>query len=190
MKCEKSKALVVITGDGKGKTSAAVGMAIRAVGAGVRVALIAFDKGVPKGDNEAFYSERVALRRFPEIEVFSFGRSRMNADALFCFKNLPEDLEQARLAVDKAKEVVQIGAYGMVICDEILSCVSVGLLQKSEIGELIDVYNATGRCCDLVLTGRGGRYDDLVDEADIVSDIHCIKHHYDKGVQIRRGLDY
>ena len=185
------KALIVITGDGKGKTSAAVGMALRAVGAGLRVALVAFDKGTPQGKTEEFYSERVALRRFPEIEVFSFGRSRMNEDTVFCFSNLPEDLEQAKLAIDKAKELVLSGLYDMIICDEILSCVSVGLLQKSEIDELVVIYNETGRRCDFVLTGRGGQYHhDLFDEADIVSDIHCIKHHYARGIPIRKGLDF
>src|SRR5690606_22552295 len=111
--------LHVYTGNGKGKTTCAVGLTIGAAGAGMRVAFCQFDKGF-EGRNE-HYHERVILRRLPEVGMFFFGLERMMPDGRFRFQNTEGDLEQARLGLDKARELIRSGRPQMVVLDEAIT---------------------------------------------------------------------
>jgi len=118
----------IYTGDGKGKTTAALGLAIRAIGSGLKVAIIYFDKG---GD---YYSERKILDKLKDdgLEYMAFGEPRMTKGKGFRFKNNTEDLQQAQLAIDKAIEWMKKD-FDLLILDEINTTVKTGLLKLEDI---------------------------------------------------------
>ncbi|MFA6603981.1 MAG: cob(I)yrinic acid a,c-diamide adenosyltransferase [Patescibacteria group bacterium] len=173
----------VYTGDGKGKTTAALGLAVRAVGAGFRVAMISFDKG---GDH---YSERrVIAERFPgEIDLFATGLKRFDPAAkTFRFGVTPEDVAEAERGLRLAQELLAGKKYDLVILDEALTCVPFGLLRESDVLELLAAKLAA---TELVLTGRGCPTS-IIRLADLVSEVRCLKHYHANGVLARAGLDH
>ena len=176
----------VYTGNGKGKTTCAVGLTVRAIGAGKRVAFLQFDKGFD-GSNE-HYHERVILRKLPNVDLFFFGMERMMPDGAFRFSNLPEDHNQAQAALEKAKELVRSGDYFMVVCDEAVTCVSTGLYSEDDLLGLVQVARENPDS-ELVLTGRGG-FPGLVAAVDLVSEIQLVKHYFYKGAKARVGIEY
>lgn len=178
--------LHLYTGNGKGKTTAAVGLAIRAAGAGQRVAIVQFDKGF-EGKNE-HYHERAILRTIPNIELYFFGLERMMPDGRFRFANEPGDFEQARAALEKTKQLVCSHDYFLVIADEAITCVTTKLLTQEELLGLVDEFRAHGTC-DLVLTGRGA-FAELIERADLVSEVTLVKHYFYQGVPARRGIEF
>lgn len=178
--------LHVYTGNGKGKTTCAVGLTIRAAGAGMRVAFCQFDKGF-EGRNE-HYHERFILRRLPEVEMFFFGLERMMPDGRFRFQNTEGDLEQARLGLDKARELIRSGRHQMVVLDEAITCVGTKLYPEEDLLELVRVFRDEGKC-ELVLTGRGAT-PRLIEAADLVSEITLVKHYFYQGVEARKGIEY
>lgn len=178
--------LHVYTGNGKGKTTAAVGLAIRAAGAGERVAFLQFDKGYT-GKNE-HYHERFILRQIPNIELFFFGEERILPDGRFRFTNEPADFEQAQAGLAKAKELVRSGNYFLIVCDEAITCVATKLLEPADLLSLVDEFDAH-RDGDLVLTGRGA-FPELIERADLVSEVQLVKHYFYQGVPARRGIEY
>jgi len=166
----------IFTGDGKGKTSAALGIALRALGHNLRVHIIFFMKGGYP------YSERQILVKLPNISFSSFGQ-----DYFVDPKNIkPEEKEEARKGLDKTREVVHGGNYDVVILDEINVAVSWKLLEVSEVLELI---KNKPRKVELILTGR---YADprLIDAADLVTEMVTVKHPYERGIKARGGIDY
>ena len=178
--------LHVYTGNGKGKTTCAVGLAIRAVGAGKRVAFLQFDKGF-EGRNE-HYHERAVLRSLPGIELFFFGMERIMPDGRFRFENTPEDVEQARRGIDKAGELIAAGDHFLIVCDEAVTCVSTGLYSEDDLMGLVAAFKESGKC-ELVLTGRGA-FPALIDAADLVTEMTLVKHYFYKGVQSREGIEF
>jgi len=173
----------VYTGDGKGKTTAAIGLAIRAVGAGFRVAIISFDKG---GDH---YSERRAIAgRFPgEIDLFATGLIRFDAAAgTFRFGATPEDIAEAERGLRLAESILAGDKYGLVILDEVLACIAFGLLAESDVLRTLALKPDR---TELVLTGRGCP-ESIIRLADLVSEIRCVKHYLGCGVGARPGLDH
>lgn len=178
--------LHVYTGDGKGKTTSAVGLAMRAAGAGLRVAFCQFDKGFE--GREEHYHERFVLRRIPEIEMFFFGLERMMPDGKFRFANTDGDLEQARQGLDKARELIRANRHQMIILDEAVTCVGTKLYSEDDLMELVRVFREEGQC-ELVLTGRGAS-PRLVEAADLVSEVRLVKHYFYQGVQARKGIEY
>lgn len=178
--------LHVYTGDGKGKTTSAVGLAVRAAGAGMRVALCQFDKG-HEGQDE-HYHERFILRRLPEIDLFLFGLERMMPDGKFRFQNVEGDFEQARLGLARAAELVRGGAHQLVILDEAVTCVGTRLYGEEDLLELVRIFRDEGKC-ELVLTGRGATQR-LIEAADLVSEVRLVKHYFYDGVPARQGIEY
>lgn len=178
--------LHVYTGDGKGKTTAAVGLAVRAAGAGLRVAFLQFDKGFSDGNEH--YSERGVLRSIPGIDVHCFGAERIVPGGRFRFANIDDDFAQAGTGLATAKSLLAGGNHDVVICDEAVTCVMTGLLSKDDIMEIVAAFQST-RACELVLTGRGA-FAELVDAADLVSEIHPTKHYFSQGQIARRGIDF
>ncbi|MCX7018902.1 MAG: cob(I)yrinic acid a,c-diamide adenosyltransferase [Candidatus Sumerlaeota bacterium] len=178
--------LHVYTGNGKGKTTAAVGLAVRAAGAGRRVAFCQFDKGFEGGCEH--YNERASLRALPLIDLFVFGVERLMPDGKYRFNNLPDDFAQARAGLEKAKELVRGGGYFLVVCDEAVACVMTKLYTEDDLLELARVFRAEGKC-DLVLTGRGAS-PRLIEAADLVTDMTLVKHYFYTGVAAREGIEY
>ncbi len=164
----------VYTGNGKGKTTAAFGLALRAAGAGLNVYIGQFVKG-------RCYSEIKALKKINNIKVEQFGRR--------CFiKKAPEkiDIQISREGFKKAKDVVAAGKHQVVILDEINIAVKLGLIPLSDVLKLI---KATPKNIELILTGRDAHLK-VIKSADLVSQVKEVKHYYTKGVKARRGIEF
>ncbi len=167
--------LLVITGNGKGKTTSGFGAALRALGHGFRVAVIQFMKG-------RIYGELEVLRSLPGVEVWQFGRN-VFVDP----KNLdPRDVALARQGMDKAWEVVRGGQHDLLILDEINVVADFGLVP---VAEVLELARSRPRWMDLIATGRNAPAP-LIELADTVSEVREIKHHYKKGIESRAGMEY
>jgi len=166
----------VFTGDGKGKTTAALGAVIRALGQGKRVFIIFFMKG------DYPYGEREVLRRLPGVNFASFG----TLDFVTLGQLSQQDREEASRALAAAREAVLGGSYDLVVLDEICLAAAFGLIPEDEVKSLIREKPAA---LDLILTGR--RADpETIKLADLVTECVKIKHHFDKGVPSRKGIEY
>ncbi len=166
----------VFTGDGKGKTTAALGTAIRALGQGQRVYIVFFMKG------DYPYGERKILSQLPNVDIASFG----SLDFVDPANIKPEAREQARLALSAAREAVLSGSYDMVVLDEINVAVAFKLISLDEVIKLIRDKPPQ---VELILTGRKAA-PEIIRRADLVTECLKIKHPYDKGVKSRRGIEY
>ena len=174
---KSSEGLVqVFTGNGKGKTTAALGTILRAVGHGLRVCIVFFMKG------NYPYGEFSTLSELSNVNVASFGFRRFTDPA-----NIkPEEIEQAKLALSAAREAMLSGNYDLVVLDE----VNVALAWKLiELDEVIKLIGDKPRNVELILTGR---YADakIIELADLVTEMVKVKHPHDKGVLARKGIEY
>ena len=173
----------IYTGDGKGKTTAALGLAVRAVGAGKRVAIIYFDKG---GDH---YSEREVLDdRFGDmIDWFATGLDRIDPETgQFRFGVTEPDISEAERGLELASELVEGGSYDVVILDEINTTVQLGMASEQDV---LDLVEAKPPEVELILTGRDAP-ESFRKIADLVSDIKAEKHYFDTKVRARVGVDF
>lgn len=178
--------LQIYTGDGKGKTTCAVGLCIRALGHGWRVALVQFDKGYD-GENE-HYAERHVLRRLEGMDLFPTGCERMNENGTFRFGAHEKDILEARRGLEIATGILTTGEHRLVVLDEALSAVMVGLFPKEAVMALVDLHAARPRA-ELVLTGRAA-WPELVEKADLVTEMTNVKHYYDAGLGARPGIEF
>jgi cob(I)alamin adenosyltransferase len=174
---KKGKGLVLVfTGNGKGKTTAALGTVLRSAGYGRKIFIVFFLKG--KRDSGEF----VSLSKLPDV-VISRSGLRPFADP----KNIkPEEKIQARQAFDAAREAVMSSDYQLVVMDEINVAISYNLVTLDEVIELIKEKPAH---VDLILTGR---YADnrLLEAADLVTEMVNVKHPFEKGIKARKGIEY
>jgi cob(I)alamin adenosyltransferase len=176
----------IYTGKGKGKTTAAIGLAVRALGAGLKVAFVQFDKGHDgPGD---YYFERRILRQLANLDLFPFGKERVLGPKTFRFKNVEADFEEARKALSKAEDLIMDGGHDLVILDEIITCVMTKLVQPVEVIHLIDQYNQE-RKCELVMTGHEA-WPELMTRADLVTDMRKVKHYFDEKSPPKEGIEY
>ncbi len=166
----------VFTGDGKGKTTAALGAVVRALGQGRRVYIVFFMKG------DYPYGERRILAQLPGVSLASFG----GLDFVDPANVRPQDREQARQALAAAREAVLSDNYDLVILDEINVAVAFGLIPLDEVMALIKGKPSR---LELILTGRKA-HPELVEAADLVTECLKIKHPYDRGIGSRRGIEY
>lgn len=173
-------------GYGKGKTTCCMGLALRALGAGKRVAIVQFDKGYD-GETE-HYSERNILRGLDGVGLHPTGCERMNPDGSFRFGAEERDVEEARRGVSIARDLIAEGEQELLVLDEILAAVTYDLLEPEDVIALLDVYDA-GRRCELVLSGHKV-WDELVERADLVTEMRKIKHYYAKGTPARVGIEF
>ena len=173
-------------GLGKGKTTCCVGLATRALGAGKQVGLVQFDKGYD--GKEEHYSERHILRSLSGIEIFPTGCERMMGDSTFRFGAEPEDIAEAERGIGIGMELVREGVQDLLILDEILAASAYGLLDRSQVLTLIDEYDKDRRC-ELVLSGHEV-WDELLERADLVTEMRKVKHYYAKGTGARLGIEY
>jgi cob(I)alamin adenosyltransferase len=171
--------LYIYTGEGKGKTTAALGLIMRAYGTGKSCAIVFFDK------NSDYCSEIGTLRELG-IKSYIFGANRVMADT-FRFENIEEDFKEASNAVNAACEILKDGSTDVLTLDEVLNAIRVGLIPLGEILNFIDQWP---REKYLVLTGRG-LPPEIKERADLVSDIIAVKHPFlDKNFIAQRGIDY
>jgi len=166
----------VYTGDGKGKTSAAFGLALRAVGRGLKVYIVQFIKG---GFD---YGELYVVNKLPNLTLKAFGRG------LFVTHKPPDevDVALAEEAFKLAKEVVESGEYDMVILDEINVALSLKLISLEKV---LDLIKRKPEHVELILTGRYAPKE-IIEAADLVTEMREIKHPYRKGCPARMGIDY
>jgi cob(I)alamin adenosyltransferase len=166
----------VYTGDGKGKTTAALGLALRATGHGWSVLIIQFMKGNPE------YGEVTAARGVKGLTLVQTGLPT------FVEKGNPgpEDLAEAARGLKLANEALGSGRYRLIVLDEMNVAVDYGLVKLEDALALID---ACPDDMELVFTGRGAKRA-VLDRADLVSEIREVKHPYQKGFVNRVGIDY
>ncbi|HOK56645.1 MAG TPA: cob(I)yrinic acid a,c-diamide adenosyltransferase [bacterium] len=167
----------IYTGDGKGKTTAVIGLAIRARGHNLRVCYIYFHKNPEKWG----YGEFKILEKIG-VDIFVF------AEKHTCFENVDrEELRNECLkGLDFIRKILKEKKYDVVICDEILIPLRDGFLKEEEIIEMMEEKPEN---IELVLTGRGAT-EKIIEKADYVSEIKKIKHPYDKGIKARKGIEY
>ena len=169
--------IIIFTGDGRGKTSAAIGMAVRAAGHGLKPFIVFFMKG-----KMYVHGEMLALDAFPGIDYRSFGQEG------WVEKSCPAAAhrEQALLGLAAAREALLSGRHGLVVMDEINGAVEHGLLTLDEV---VDTVAARPEGVGLILTGRNAS-PRLMEMADTVTEMCCVKHPFDSGMAACRGIDY
>ncbi len=166
----------VYTGNGKGKTTAALGQALRAVGHGWRVLMIQFMKGDPK------YGELLATQAIDNFKIIQSGLPT------FVKKGNPtaEDRRLAEAGLSLAKKSLTESSYDMVILDEINVALDYQLLKLEAV---MDLIKTCPKKVELVLTGRFA-HPAIIELADLVSEVKEIKHPFQKGIEMREGIDY
>lgn len=163
----------VYTGNGKGKTTAALGLALRAAGAGMEVYIAQFAKGRPT-------SELIPLKKIKNIRIERFG------SGAFIKKAVGSERARALQGLNAALKALHSKKYDMVILDEVNVVVDLGLLSPRELGKLL--------CCapaqkEVVLTGRNAP-PEVLERADLISHIEEVRHYFRKGVKARKGIEY
>lgn len=184
----------IYTGEGKGKTTAALGLAMRSAGHGFKVRIIQFLKG-------STYSGELDSAARLGIEVFQFGRTCAHAaviktDFMTCQEcgecwvgpeNVNElDIKKTRMAWDLALETIAQGDYELLILDEIIYAVNLKLVS---LDELMRVLRQAPASIEIVMTGREAAAE-LIEIADLVTEMKMIKHPYSQGFKARRGIEY
>ena len=166
----------VYTGEGKGKTSAAFGLALRAAGRGFRVFVIQFIKG---GFD---YGELYIVKQLPNLELKAFGQGKFVTQ----IPPSEKDIVLAKEAYALAKRVVESDEYDVVILDEVNVALHLGLLSLEEI---LNLVKTKPKSVELVLTGRNAPKE-IIEIADLVTEMKEVKHPYTKGEKPRKGIEY
>ena len=170
---ERNGLIIVHTGDGKGKTTAALGLAIRAFGAGLKVLILQFIKGARRsGELEAL--------KILGVEVRQLGLGFITKE------NFSEQKKLARSALDTARQEILSGAWDLIVLDEINYAAKFGLLDAAEILELVKIRPPQ---MHLVFTGRDA-LPELIDAADLVTEMKLIKHPFQKGIAAQPGIEF
>lgn len=164
----------VYTGDGKGKTTAALGLALRAVGQGMKVIIIQFVKG------DRTCGEHIFVSKYHPFDIV-----QPNIKSSFT-----QPREELRLTTEQtlafAKETVLGGEYDMVILDEIFVAVSKGLITVEQV---LNLLSQKPERVELILTGRGAP-EEVIQQADLVTEMVAVKHPFTKGIPMRKGIEY
>ncbi len=164
----------VYTGNGKGKTTAAIGLAMRAVGAGLKVFIGQFVKGM-------YYSELKSLSKLsPQLVVKQFGRETFVHN-----KPSEEDVRAARKGYEEVKALIKGGEYDLVILDEANIAIYFNLLT---VDDLLSLIEEKPESVELVFTGRNAD-PRLIEKADLVTEMKDIKHYFEDGVRAREGIE-
>jgi len=164
----------VYTGNGKGKTTAAFGLALRAAGAGRRVYICQFCKG-------KHYSEHASLKKIKNIKVEQYGTT--------CFIRrapLKNDIKLAQAGLEAARKAIHSKHYSLVVLDEINVALKLKLINLED---LLSLIKETPKTIELVLTGRSA-HPEILKISDLVSEIREIKHYYKKGIRGRKGIEF
>ncbi|HXG14381.1 MAG TPA: cob(I)yrinic acid a,c-diamide adenosyltransferase [Candidatus Nitrosotenuis sp.] len=171
--------VIVYTGKGKGKTTAALGMALRAIGHNYKICMIQFIKG------SWHYGEMSSSKRLePEFELTAVGKGFVG----ILDDKTPKEIHQkiAQEAIQISKEKILSGKYDIVILDEINYAVDLGLV---DIHQVLDLIKSKPDDVSLVLTGNHVRQE-IVDAADLVTEMKEIKHPFQRGIRAKKGIDF
>jgi len=174
-KRQRRGVVFVYTGHGKGKTTAALGAALRAIGHGGKVLVVQFMKGRD-------YGETLAAQYLPDLTIHKFGQAR------FLVKNHPAslDIELAQRGLKFACESVGSGKYDMIILDEINVAIDFNLIPLEEV---LDLIKSKPPELDLGLTGRNA-HPQVIELADLVTEMKEIKHPFSRGMRAKKGFEY
>jgi cob(I)alamin adenosyltransferase len=169
----------VYTGEGKGKTTAALGQGLRAVGRGLKVVMVQFLKGIESGELEA------ARRLEPEFTIMRFAETKK------FFWQLTEEekaqlKEKVQQEMQRLEQLMKEGSCDVLILDEIMGVIHGGLVSVEQVCRLID---NRPRGMELILTGRDVPRA-IADRADLITEMRNVKHYMDKGVPARKGIEY
>ncbi len=177
MTAENARGLVqIFTGNGKGKTTAALGTILRAAGHGLRIFIVFFMKG------DYSYGEFETLLKLPNVEVLKSG-FREFTDPL---NVKPEEKEQAEKALAAARQAVNSGHHDLVVLDEINVALEYKLIELDDVIKLIEEKPPH---VELILTGRYAN-DRMLEMADLVTEMVNVKHPFEKGIKARKGIEY
>ena len=173
----KKKGLILVnTGNGKGKTTAAFGTALRAIGRGYKVAMVQFIKGKWKT------GEVEGAKKFGEhFKIFTMGEG-----FTWDTQNFEQDVKTARKAWDKCRELLHDTEHQLVIFDEINYVMKYNFLPASEVADVVQKKPALKH---VILTG-GGAPPEIIEIADLVTEMKSIKHPYEKGIKAQPGIEY
>jgi cob(I)alamin adenosyltransferase len=166
----------IYTGNGKGKTTAAIGQAVRAAGAGLKSYIIQFMKDFP-------YNESTSLKLLSEWITFE----KVGKDDYVFRKESPpqEEIDKAKIALESAKKKMLSGDYDLIILDEICVAIYFGLFTVEDV---LPLFDAKPENVELILTGRYCPQV-FIDRADLGTEMNELKHYYQKGILSRRGID-
>jgi cob(I)alamin adenosyltransferase len=164
------------TGDGKGKTTMALGLALRAAGHGLRTYIGQFMKALPSGERQA----AARLGGLVTIETYGSGHWQTRPD-----QPDPAEVARARDGLARARQAMLSGRYRIVVLDEVNVAIFFHLLTVEEV---LAFLRAKPEAVELVLTGRRAPQE-LIDAADLVSEVHSVKHYSDRGVEARDGIE-
>jgi cob(I)alamin adenosyltransferase len=171
--------VVVFTGKGKGKTTAALGIVLRAVGHGHKVGMIQFIKG------EWFYGELASSKRLePEFEMIVAGKGFVGI--IDDDHPIEDHRSAAQKAISLAKEKISSGNYDIIILDEINYALNMNLIILKDV---VDIINSRPKKTTLVLTGNYA-VREVLELADLVTEMKEIKHPYCRGIKAKKGIDY
>jgi cob(I)alamin adenosyltransferase len=175
----KDGLVIVYTGNGKGKTTAALGMALRAVGYNHKICLIQFIKGSwPYGEMES------AKRLEPELELIIVGKGFVG---IIDDKSPREEhVKIAKEAIKISKEKIQSGKYNIIILDEVNYAINLDLIDVKDVLELI---KSKPENLNLVLTGNHAKKE-IIEAADLVTEMREIKHPFKSGIKAKKGIDF
>jgi cob(I)alamin adenosyltransferase len=166
----------VYTGDGKGKTTAALGLALRAAGCSLKTHIIQFMKG-------QHYSELAAVKMLKGlVKIEQFGHPT------FCKTVDPpdsKDVERARAAVSRIQDIMAEKSCDILVADEIITA---GLFKLIDQADILDLIHRKPEGMELILTGRGAQ-EQIIDAADLVTEMKEVKHYYTQGIQAREGIE-
>lgn len=162
------------TGNGKGKTTAAIGLAVRAAGADKKTFIAQFVKGM-------HYSELESLKRFPEIEIHQFG-----LDCFIVNEPTQKDIDAARHGLNTVSAIISNKQYDVIILDEVCIALYYKLFSMEE---FLDVLKLKPDETEIVMTGRYATQQ-LMDVADLVTEMKEVKHYYSCGVEARKGIEF
>lgn len=170
--------IIVNTGNGKGKTTAALGLGLRAVGHGMKVLMLQFIKG------SWHTGELDAVKRLePQFRIVQLGQGFVKTRQS---EQTEETLENARVSWDYAKKEILSGLYDVIILDEINNMIDYGLLN---VDDVVSVLKERPAKLNVVITGRNA-HDKIIDLADLVTEMREIKHPFKKGVRAQKGIEF
>lgn len=171
--------VIVYTGNGKGKTTASLGVALRAIGHGFRVCIVQFIKG------EWHYGELNSMKRLePDLELIVAGKGFIGIiDDDHAFE---EHVKAANTALNIVNQKISLGTFDIIILDEINYAINLGVVKLEDV---IKIVKNRPKNVSLILTGNHAR-EEIISLADLVTEMKEIKHPYKKGIKAKKGIDF
>ncbi|HET8847556.1 MAG TPA: cob(I)yrinic acid a,c-diamide adenosyltransferase [Nitrososphaeraceae archaeon] len=171
--------VIVYTGNGKGKTTASLGVALRAIGHGFRVCMVQFIKG------EWHYGELNSIKRLePDLELIVAGKGFIGIiDDDHAFE---EHVKAANTALNIVNQKISLGTFDIIILDEINYAINLGVVKLEDV---INIVKNRPKNVSLILTGNHAR-EEIISLADLVTEMKEIKHPYKKGIKAKKGIDF